>query len=64
MTIQDYTDLTVVAAIAVIAAHRFRALRRKPDDPATRALFLALAYLEIAFLLGYPRSTGSPSGCC
>lgn len=54
MTIQDYTDLTVVAAIAVIAAHRCQALRRKPDDPATRALFLAVAYLNIAFILGYP----------
>jgi len=54
MTIQDYTDLTVIAVIAAIAVHRWRALRRNPDDPARRALFLALAYLEIAFLLGYP----------
>jgi hypothetical protein len=54
MTIQDYIDLTVVAALAVIAAHRFRALRRNPGDPAMRALFLALAYLNIAFIIGYP----------
>ncbi|MGI5238843.1 MAB_1171c family putative transporter [Dactylosporangium sp. CA-139066] len=54
MTIQDYTHVSVIAVVAVIAAHRFRTLRRKPDDLAARALFLGLACLEIVFLLGFP----------
>jgi hypothetical protein len=54
VTVQDVIHLAIIGIIALTLADRCRTLRARPHDLAVRSMFLALVYLEIVFLLGFP----------